>query len=168
MISIKRINCSGIRGIYSVCRQVWLPFWKSSFWSERLGQYARAAWTVLFFSDPFRGNLKLSAQLLAAFLSCIVSKKIRKPDAVNLPILVSDWRAFVEVVCFPISKQIKAIKINKFKCLIHLGSIYAAYRYLNLLYVPQRLVINRAYDSSRLFLQTVLSCSLQILVLNSK
>ena len=45
---------------------------------------------MLFFSDPFRGNLKLSAQLLAAFLSCIVSKKIRKPDAVNLPILVSD------------------------------------------------------------------------------
>ena len=32
----------------------------------------------------------LSALLLVDFLCCIVSKEIRKPDAVNLPILVSD------------------------------------------------------------------------------
>jgi len=40
---------------------------------KRLDQYVLAAWSVLCFSDPFRGKLMISALFIAVFLCCIAS-----------------------------------------------------------------------------------------------
>ena len=72
-------------------------------------------------------------------LCCIVPKKVRKPSTLLAhTCLVSTLygRAFVEVVCSAINKQIKAIKINTLKSLIHLGSISAAFSSLRLVIKP--------------------------------
>lgn len=49
-----------------------------------MDQYVLAAWTVLCFSDSFRGKLKISALFIVVFLRCVVLNKIRQPSAVNL------------------------------------------------------------------------------------
>ena len=60
------INDSGNPG-YLFCPSACCTCRKSSFWSERLGQYVLAAWTVLCFVV----GEKLSALFIAVFLCCM-------------------------------------------------------------------------------------------------